>query len=362
MANPSCQDGQHDTLHDTLFNYSIIAHIKHFREMSAEVVPCIYCTGPIGVTASHRCIGCKSLILLFCGFDVIVDGEVEEGYGARRDCGCRKRSLEAESSDEDVYAMHSRSKQKKKMPNLRAASRSLTSSAKNTRMPITTDSFSSSSRCSSTNSCTSTPEPFPDPTESDSRSERATPQEADYPATPSQFHSSSRTTPDIIISTSAASLTGTTRINASSAIAPESQPRSIETSTPIVLHTRIDLSEKSRIQNMIICLAGNEVTNGPVGKKESDLEPAILLRYEKWIGKIDEDFPQLRKSAIYTHEVLMMNEKKPFSGKALFRKFGEIKCEIVNHYNSIWRHKKSSFNIKYTTLFVFDSVQSILNI
>ena len=255
--------------------------------------------------------------------------------------------------------MHSRSKPQKKMRNLRTASGLLDSTAKNSRVQITTDSFSSSSRCGSVNYCTSTPEPFPDITQSDSRSERATPQEADYPATPSQFNSSSRTTPDVIVSTSAASLTGMTRINVPSTIAPEPHPRSIETTTPIVIHARIDLSEKSRIQNMIICLAGNEVTNSPVGKKESDLEPAILLRYEKWIGKIDEDYPQLRKSAIYTHEVLMMNEKKQFSGKALFRKFGEIKCEIVNHYNPIWRHEKSG---NYTTLCVFDSVQSILNI
>ena len=62
---------------------------------------------------------------------------------------------------------------------------------------------------------------------------------------------------------------------------------------PISVWNDCDLSEKSRIQNMIICLAGNEVTNSPVGKKESDLEPAIHLRYEKWIGKIDEDYPQL---------------------------------------------------------------------
>ena len=195
---------------------------------------------------------------------------------------------------------------KKKMRNLRAASGLL---AKISRMPIATDSFSSSSRCSAVNYCGSTPEPFSDTTQWDSRSERATPQEVDYPATPSKFHSSSRTPPDIVISTSAASLTGTTRINVSSTIAPESHLRSIETTEPIVIHARIDLSEKSRIQNMIICLAGNEVTNGPVGKKESDLEPAILLRYEKWIGKINEDFPQLGKSAIYTHEVLMVNEK-----------------------------------------------------
>ena len=81
--------------------------------MSAEVVPCIYCKGPISVTASHRCIGCKSLIRPFCEFDIIVDVEIEEGYRARRDCGCRKRSFEPESSDEDVSAMHPRSKQKK---------------------------------------------------------------------------------------------------------------------------------------------------------------------------------------------------------------------------------------------------------
>ena len=324
--------------------------------MSAEVVPCIYCKGPIGVSASHRCIGCKSLIHPFCGFDVLVDGEIEECYGARRDCGCRKRILEAESSDEDVYAMHSPSKPKQKKRNLRAGSGLLTSSADNSRTPITTDSFSSTSRCNSVNYRSSTPEPFPDPTQSDFRSERATPQEADYPATPSQLHSSSETSPDTAISNSAASLTGTTRINVSSTIAPESHLRPTGTTTPIVVHAKIDLSEKSRIQNMIICLAGNEVTKGPVGKKESDLEPAMLLRYESWIGKVDEDFPQLRKSAIYTHEVLMMNEKKPFSGKALFRKFGEIKCEIVNHYNSIWRHEKSG---KCTTLFQFDSVHSI---
>ena len=326
--------------------------------MSAEVVPCIYCKGPIGVSASHRCIGCKSLIHPFCGFDVLVDGEIEEGYGARRDCGCRKRILEAESPDEDVYAMHSRSKPKQKKRDLRAGSGLITSSANNSRRPITTDSFSSTSRRNSVNHKTSTPEPFPDPTQSDFRSERATPQETDYPATPSQFHSSSKTSPDTAIGNSAASLTGTTRINVSSTIAPESHPRPTGTTMPIVVHAKIDLSGKSRIQNMIICLAGNEVTKGPLGKKESDLEPAMLLRYESWISKVDEDFPQLRKSAIYTHEVLMMNEKKPFSGKALFRKFGEIKCEIVNHYNSILRHEKSG---KCTTLFQFDSVHSIRN-
>ena len=210
--------------------------------MSAEVVPCIYCKGPIGVSASHRCIGCKSLIHPFCGFDVLVDGEIEEGYGARRDCGCRKRILEAESSDEDVYAMHSRSKPKQKKRNLRAGSGLLTSSANNSRTPITTDSFSSTSRCNSVNYRTSTPEPFPDPTQSDFRSERATPQEADYPATPSQFHSSSETSPDTAISNSAASLTGTTRINVSSTIAPESHPRPTGTTTPIVVHAKIDLS------------------------------------------------------------------------------------------------------------------------
>ena len=194
------------------------------------------------------------------------------------------------------------------MRNLRAASGLLTSSAKDSRMPITTNSFSSSSRFSPENNCTFTPDPFSDTTQWDSRSEYATPQEVVYPAEPSQFHSSSRTSSDIVISTSAASLTGTTRIDVLSTIAPES----IVTTTSIIIHARIDLSEKSRIQNMIICLAGNEVINGPVGKKESDLESAILLRYEKWIGKIVEDFPQLSRPAIYTHEVLMMNEKKPF--------------------------------------------------
>ena len=118
---------------------------------------------------------------------------------------------------------------------------------------------------------------------------------------------------------------------------------------------KIDVSEKAKLQSMLICLAGNEVMNGPVGKEESDLQPAILLRYQKWIQNLDSDYPQLQKSSIYNPTVLMMNEKKEFTGKAFFRKFGEHKCEIVNQYNPLWREEKSGklfiFSINNFSLF-----------
>ena len=109
---------------------------------------------------------------------------------------------------------------------------------------------------------------------------------------------------------------------------------------------KVDNNEKAKLQAFLICLAGNEVTSSNVGKKESDLEPAMLERYKNWESRLSSDYPMLLRPSIYTLDVLLMNEKKLFTGKVLWRRFGELKCEIVNQFNPLWREEKSGESVE----------------
>ena len=130
--------------------------------------------------------------------------------------------------------------------------------------------------------------------------------------------------------------------------ASDSMPNRIV--TPVLVLQRVELpcnvmkvdnNEEAKLQAFLICLAGNEVTSSNVGKKESDLEPAMLERYKSWESRLSSDYPMLFLPSLYTLDVLLMNEKKLFTGKVLWRRFGELKCEIVNQVNPLWKEEKS---------------------
>ena len=335
--------------------------------MEDGYVPCIVCKGPIGVAASHKYIGCGALIHAFCGSGVVVDGEIEEGFGARRHCGCRRKTnpvveeIEKELTNNEIFY---------------AATKKRTVKKRKSKIHIPPPATSSTSTSSSTSSSIVTlkePTPYtPGPATKHLRkssSERtlasistsifANPILCNSPSESESSDSGSESdSSPTVEQASIAKLGHTTPLNfpasTPESTLPSSYPGSaLSTSTPgSALPTstgsinepgsqaKIDVSEKAKLQSMLICLAGNEVMNGPVGKEESDLQPAILLRYQKWIQNLDSDYPQLQKSSIYNPTVLMMNEKKEFTGKAFFRKFGEHKCEIVNQYNPLWREEK----------------------
>ena len=89
-------------------------------------------------------------------------------------------------------------------------------------------------------------------------------------------------------------------------VTPVLVPQRVELPSNVM---KVDNNEKAKLQAFLICLAGNEVTSSNVGKKESDLEPAMLERYKNWESRLSSDYPMLFRPSIYTLDVLLMNEK-----------------------------------------------------
>jgi hypothetical protein len=96
---------------------------------------------------------------------------------------------------------------------------------------------------------------------------------------------------------------------------------------------------------LVICLSGNEVSTGADAMAMSliQLEETILQKYNRWVHIYvgNEVCFKTQDKTYLTVELLMVIGGKAVNGSSLWRKWGEVKCTIVNHMNTLWKDPTS---------------------
>jgi hypothetical protein len=89
-------------------------------------------------------------------------------------------------------------------------------------------------------------------------------------------------------------------------------------------------------------LAENEVSTTGESMSLTQLEETMLQKYNTWVHiYVANEVCLSQDKTDLTVELLMVIAGKAVNGSSLWRKWGEVKCTVVNHMNTLWKDPTS---------------------
>lgn len=306
------------------------------------VVYCVQCDGELGDENKHKCIDCKKHIHAYCGIAAFnEEGLPEEGSDAGRRCGCcvvvdsdngsdtpmvvsssnNNVNSRDDSDDEEKEDTEEEKIKKAKAEKTKARKKQAQKVAnKKSTLNILNKQFgNNSSNSSGSSQQNSNNKSNKNNSSNEKNSSKASKHKSD-----NNINNDGNANDDDNIDDN--ENIGDNDNNENIDNGENSGEQNVKSAK-----SKVDNGEKTRLTIFLIGLAGNEVSTTMSRSKTEDLEKAVMEKFRDWLLCYEEDFPHMsNRSSNLTDEVILNG----LTGRSIWRKFGELKGEINNHYNS----------------------------